>query len=908
MYSSNVNFLKRSTKVIGSTLLLLGSVILQPAVSQGSASVWSAVASSAAVTSNAFDVAMAASGTTLVVSSLTNGNSSTTASAVARVDVFEFDAASSSWTTLASKAVSSSRFGEAVAVSSDGSRIVVGNPKGSGTGGQVSVWDVVGGNLVAVGTSIEPGVNYEYFGYDVAISTDGSRIAAISLNDPGPSCCVKNRTRAVRVYDYDGSNWVQAGSTITLSIDDSSHSTSAETREASVALSGDGSTLVIGDTRSPHSGSGGSEGGSVSVYNWNSSGSGWDLAKSYQSSSTTETLGASVSANNDGTVVVAGAPDQLNNGTGYAYVYTQSEASWSDTGVQLVASGGYSTSSSLFGMDVAINSDGSRVVIGSPGLEVRTTSTQYNVGRAYVFDFTSTWTLSAYVDGSTANRRIGARVAIADTNDAVAVAFGNGTSANVYGTIDTTAPTVSVTVDQATNPGSVSVTSSEVGTVYAVLDSITVSSASDLSGAADASMNSASVTTANTAVTISTTGLSDGNYDVYAVDAAGNVSTAATTGFTIDTPAATTTTTAPTTTTTIAPERDSEGGLLELEPGEVGSIVDGRVEVVDVRTVDTVVELFSDEFSLNVGAKTSNAEAVTPTADGRLVVNEDASVEVSGEGFEPGGQVEVWLFSEPQLLGVAEVASDGTFSGSFSLPSGVEVGTHTLQADGKTADGSTRTLNLGIEVVPDDPSEADGVSLKGPDGTFYELEPATAAILVDDNDDGVATASEADYSETNGQISVTTDSELSLLIAPSAASEQITTTTQSTASIIFEQGSEFIARGTGYEPGAKVEVWVASTPRLLGIAEVGEDGNYELRIPVPTDLPVGGHTIQSEGLASDGLSKAVSVGITVQSQPTAGELPATGQNSSLPLALSLLIVGLVIVMTRRRHDQELTNC
>ena len=328
------------------------------------------------------------------------------------------------------------------------------------------------------------------------------------------------------------------------------------------------------------------------------------------------------------------------------------------------------------------------------------------------------------------------------------------------------------------------------------------------------------------------------------------------------------------------------------------------MEVVDVRTVDTVVELFSDEFSLNVGAKTSNAEAVTPTADGRLVVNEDASVEVSGEGFEPGGQVEVWLFSEPQLLGVAEVASDGTFSGSFSLPSGVEVGTHTLQADGKTADGSTRTLNLGIEVVPDDPSEADGVSLKGPDGTFYELEPATAAILVDDNDDGVATASEADYSETNGQISVTTDSELSLLIAPSAASEQITTTTQSTASIIFEQGSEVIARGTGYEPGAKVEVWVASTPRLLGIAEVGEDGNYELRIPVPTDLPVGGHTIQTEGLASDGLSKAVSVGITVQSQPTAGELPATGQNSSLPLALSLLLVGLVLVMARRRHHLE----
>ena len=337
--------------------------------------------------------------------------------------------------------------------------------------------------------------------------------------------------------------------------------------------------------------------------------------------------------------------------------------------------------------------------------------------------------------------------------------------------------------------------------------------------------------------------------------------------------------------------------------------MNGRVEVLSVRTVKTVVELFSDEFSVSVGAKSATSEDVTPTVDGRLIVTEDASIEVSGEGFEPGSRVEVWLFSEPQLLGVTEVASDGKFSGSFGLPAGVEVGTHTLQAEGRAADGSDRTLNLGVEIVPDDPSEANGIPMKGPEGAFNELEPATAVWLVDDDDDGVAVVNEAKYSETGGLISVTTDSDLSLLIAPSSAG-QVTTTTQGTSSILFEQGSEVVVRGTGYEPGAKVEVWVASTPRLLGVAVVDETGGYELRISVPTDLPIGGHTIQTEGLAADGMSKAVSVGITVQPQPGQDEPSSEGQGLPSVITLSLSVIGLMLgvvlalVVIRRRQAGE----
>ena len=189
--------------------------------------------------------------------------------------------------------------------------------------------------------------------------------------------------------------------------------------------------------------------------------------------------------------------------------------------------------------------------------------------------------------------------------------------------------------------------------------------------------------------------------------------------------------------------------------------------------------------------------------------------------------------------------------------------------------------------------------MNGPGGIFYELEPGTAALLIDDDDDGVASVRDANYSVTSGQISVTTDSDLSLLIGPLTASS-VTTTTQGSASIVFEKGSELIARGTGYEPGAKVEVWIASTPRLLGFAVVGSSGEYELRTTVPTDLPAGAHTIQSEGLASDGIPKAVSVGISVQAQPDSVALPITGWNTNVVFAVLIIATGVLIGIIRRR--------
>ncbi|MGK9229657.1 cadherin domain-containing protein, partial [Yokenella regensburgei] len=106
-------------------------------------------------------------------------------------------------------------------------------------------------------------------------------------------------------------------------------------------------------------------------------------------------------------------------------------------------------------------------------------------------------------------------------------AAGNQTTQTVtYNVVDTTPPTVTLIRDAdgvENGNETVSVQSTEAGTVYLVSDSVTVTDLNSLTSAADNLVNSVTVT-ANTGATLALTGLADGTYHAYAVDAAGNVS------------------------------------------------------------------------------------------------------------------------------------------------------------------------------------------------------------------------------------------------------------------------------------------------------------------------------------------------------------------------------------------------
>ena len=139
-------------------------------------------------------------------------------------------------------------------------------------------------------------------------------------------------------------------------------------------------------------------------------------------------------------------------------------------------------------------------------------------------------------------------ISVTDTD-----AAGNATtSAALSITVDATAPTPTVAAVSVTTASGVTVRSSEVGTAYLVKSDVSVSNLASITGAADSNFNQATITAGATDTTMSTAGLVAGDYKLYVVDAAGNLSPASTNTVTVAVAAAPTAsaTTAPTGTTT----------------------------------------------------------------------------------------------------------------------------------------------------------------------------------------------------------------------------------------------------------------------------------------------------------------------------------------------------------------------
>ena len=103
---------------------------------------------------------------------------------------------------------------------------------------------------------------------------------------------------------------------------------------------------------------------------------------------------------------------------------------------------------------------------------------------------------------------------------------------------DTTPPSISTAAVMITNTSSISVTSTESGTAYLVNSKLTqpvsLSALTSLEASNDTSVNHISIV-ANTPTNLAASGLVNGTYKVYAVDAAGNLSTAASNLITIGT-------------------------------------------------------------------------------------------------------------------------------------------------------------------------------------------------------------------------------------------------------------------------------------------------------------------------------------------------------------------------------------
>ncbi|MGA0398235.1 MAG: hypothetical protein ACO3O3_13830, partial [Ilumatobacteraceae bacterium] len=72
-----------------------------------------------------------------------------------------------------------------------------------------------------------------------------------------------------------------------------------------------------------------------------------------------------------------------------------------------------------------------------------------------------------------------------------------------------------------------------------------------------------------------------------------------------------------------------------------------------------------------------------PDAVPVVIAEQGAPIVVSGDGYLPNTGVEIWVFSEPTLIGETTTDDSGRFSSQFVLPLDIALGDHTIKTFGE---------------------------------------------------------------------------------------------------------------------------------------------------------------------------------------------------------------------------------
>jgi uncharacterized repeat protein (TIGR02543 family) len=153
-------------------------------------------------------------------------------------------------------------------------------------------------------------------------------------------------------------------------------------------------------------------------------------------------------------------------------------------------------------------------------------------------------------------------------------------------------------------------------------------------------------------------------------------------------------------------------GIDRPNVGEATAMV-GESEVqttVTTTNVNATIEI-GDSISVTVTAADAEGNAVATSPTGSVVFVRGASVSVQGSGFKPGSPVEVWLNSDPILLGSGFANSNGELDQTFDLSVDVPLGDHTLVLHGVSPEDEVVTMALGVSIGETEtagPQETDG--------------------------------------------------------------------------------------------------------------------------------------------------------------------------------------------------------
>ena len=132
-------------------------------------------------------------------------------------------------------------------------------------------------------------------------------------------------------------------------------------------------------------------------------------------------------------------------------------------------------------------------------------------------------------------------------------------------------------------------------------------------------------------------------------------------------------------------------------PGQGATTVDGVTSQAQVRLEDGAAVISVGSISTRITALDASGNIVH-LGSSRLDLARARVLRIDVEGLSGSRQIEVWMMSNPRLLGILEVGADGLVSGEVPLTAGIETGAHRLVLAGVSADGHSAQMAFGITV------------------------------------------------------------------------------------------------------------------------------------------------------------------------------------------------------------------
>jgi autotransporter-associated beta strand protein len=348
-------------------------------------------------------------------------------------------------------------------------------------------------------------------------------------------------------------------------------------------------------------------------------------------------------------------------------------------------------------------------------------------------------------------------------------------------------------------------------------------------------------------------------------------------------------------------------------PGDTPRVIVGGVPVpLDVTaTPDGGTRIVVGGTTFDFGPPPGVDRTGTDDRNGGPRVGELLPTPLRGDGLLPDSTLTVFVTGLPtppgftagtgsREIGSIAVSGDGSFDGELTVGGRIDeppipIGRHVIQVIGFDKDGNQIVLEQTIDVAQHAPRpELDRTTGRVPalgDGEVL----ATVA--------GMPAPVNAGRDADGRGVAITGDG-WTIGVRVDDRAGRVETTGDTGVRITLTRTGTFTATGTGMQPGSRADVWMFSDATLLGSVTVADDGTFTLDVSVdPRFIGDGIHTLQVQGVGTDGYVRAANIGVTIESPTGLDTLPG-GRLALVVLLVVLLGASAFFLIAWRRRDDD----